>query len=44
MGVRLCPPVRGVLDILPVPQKGPFRKEDGELLIDEAGRRVGPGL
>jgi len=28
------------LDILPLPQKGPFTKEDGEPLIDAAGRRV----
>jgi arsenate reductase len=29
-----------VLDLLPLPQPGPFRKEDGELLIDERGVRV----
>jgi arsenate reductase len=40
-GVRLCRPSEAVLDILPLPQKGPFAKEDGELLIDAEGRRVG---
>ena len=40
-GVRLCRPSEQVLDILPLPQKGPFAKEDGEPLIDPAGRRVG---
>jgi arsenate reductase len=40
-GVRLCRPSEIVLDILPLPQKGSFTKEDGELLIDAEGRRVG---
>ncbi|MDX6804916.1 arsenate reductase (glutaredoxin) [Terrihabitans rhizophilus] len=40
-GVRLCRPSEVVLDILPLPQKGPFTKEDGALLIDAEGRRVG---
>ena len=39
-GVKLCRPSEAVLDLLPVPQKGPFAKEDGELLIDAQGRRV----
>lgn len=39
-GVRLSRPSEVVLDILPLPQKGPFRKEDGELLIDAAGHRI----
>jgi arsenate reductase len=39
-GVRLCRPSEAVLDILPVPQQGEFRKEDGELVIDTAGRRA----
>ncbi len=39
-GVKLCRPSEKVLDILPLPQKGPFAKEDGELLIDSEGRRV----
>jgi len=40
-GTGLCRPSEAVLDILPLPQKGPFFKEDGELVIDAAGRRVG---
>jgi arsenate reductase len=39
-GVRLCRPSEAVLDILPLPQKGPFSKEDGEAVIDAQGRRV----
>ena len=39
-GTKLCRPSEAVLDILPLPQKGPFSKEDGELLIDAEGRRV----
>jgi arsenate reductase len=38
-GVRLCRPSEAVLDLLP-PQRGEFRKEDGELVIDASGRRV----
>jgi arsenate reductase len=40
-GVRLCRPSEAVLDILPLPQKGPFTKEDGEVVIDAEGRRAG---
>lgn len=39
-GVRLCRPSEVVLDILSLPQKGPFAKEDGELVINAEGRRV----
>jgi arsenate reductase len=39
-GVRLCRPSEVVLDILPLPQRGPFAKEDGEPLIDESGARI----
>lgn len=39
-GVKLCRPSEKVLDILPLPQKGPFAKEDGEPLIDSEGQRV----
>ena len=39
-GVKLCRPSEAVLDLLP-PQQGPFRKEDGEAVVDAAGRRVG---
>ena len=41
MGVRLCRPSEVVLDILPFPQQGPFIKEDGEIVIDTTGRKVG---
>ncbi|HTC52647.1 MAG TPA: arsenate reductase (glutaredoxin) [Steroidobacteraceae bacterium] len=40
-GVKLCRPSEALLDILPLPQKGPFAKEDGQPLIDPAGNRVG---
>lgn len=40
-GAALCRPSEAVLDILPLPQKAPFAKEDGELVIDAEGRRVG---
>jgi arsenate reductase (glutaredoxin) len=39
-GVRLCRPSEAVLDILPTPQRGAFAKEDGEQVVDAAGRRV----
>lgn len=41
LGVRLCRPSEAVLDILPEPQRGAFVKEDGEQVVDAAGRRVG---
>ncbi|MDG3556335.1 arsenate reductase (glutaredoxin) [Acinetobacter bereziniae] len=40
LGIRLCRPSEVVLDILPLPQKGAFTKEDGEKVIDENGQRV----
>ena len=40
-GVRLCRPSETVLDLLDTWPKGPFYKEDGALLIDAAGKRVG---
>jgi arsenate reductase len=40
LGVKLCRPSEAVLDILPRPQRSAFHKEDGELVIDEAGHRV----
>jgi arsenate reductase (glutaredoxin) len=39
-GVRLARPSEAVLDILPLPQKGPFSKEDGEAVIGAAGERI----
>jgi arsenate reductase len=41
-GVKLCRPSVVVLDILPLPQRGSFAKEDGEHLIDAEGHRVRP--
>ena len=40
LGARLCRPSELVLDILPLPQKGAFTKEDGEAVIDAEGKRV----
>jgi arsenate reductase (glutaredoxin) len=39
-GAKLCRPSEAVLDLLPLPQKGSFSKEDGERVIDDKGRRV----
>lgn len=39
-GTRLCRPSEAVLDILPNPDIGPFTKNDGEVVIDESGRRL----
>lgn len=41
LGTRLCRPSEAVLDILPNPNIGPFVKEDGEVVIDASGRRLG---
>ncbi|HDR9483084.1 TPA: arsenate reductase (glutaredoxin) [Burkholderia aenigmatica] len=40
IGTKLCRPSEAVLDILPNPQKGPFTKEDGEVVIHAEGERV----
>ncbi|HEX3725078.1 MAG TPA: arsenate reductase (glutaredoxin) [Pirellulales bacterium] len=40
LGVRLCRPSEIVLNVLASPQQGPFAKEDGEVVIDELGKRV----
>jgi len=40
-GVRLCRPSESVLDLLDRLPPGPLAKEDGSLLIDAEGRRVG---
>ncbi len=40
-GVRLCRPSEAVLDLLERLPKGPLCKEDGALLIDAEGKRVG---
>ncbi len=41
LGTRLCRPSELVLDILPQPQRGYFAKEDGEVVIDAQGKRIG---
>jgi arsenate reductase len=40
LGVKLCRPSEAVLDILPGAQRGAFTKEDGEHVVDAAGRRL----
>lgn len=40
LGVRLCRPSEVVLDILSAPQRAAFSKEDGEMIIDEVGKRL----
>ncbi len=39
-GVKLCRPSEAVLDILPLPQRAAFSKEDGSRVIDDAGNRI----
>lgn len=39
-GTRLCRPSEVVLDILDSRNLGYFAKEDGEVIIDEQGRRI----
>lgn len=41
LGVRLCRPSEAVLDLVPTDDLKPFTKEDGEVVIDADGRRVG---
>lgn len=43
LGTRLCRPSETVLDILPNPQRGPLRKEDGQPVVGASGRRAAPG-
>ncbi|WP_420863667.1 arsenate reductase (glutaredoxin) [Algirhabdus cladophorae] len=38
-GVRLCRPSEVVLDLLDTWPKGKFTKEDGEIILDETGKR-----
>ena len=40
MGTRLSRPSEVVLDVLPDTHKGPFAKEDGEVVIGAEGKRV----
>ncbi|MCV3764477.1 arsenate reductase (glutaredoxin) [Rhizobium sp. TRM95796] len=40
LGTRLCRPSEKALDILPDTFSGPFAKEDGELILDDQGKRL----
>ena len=40
LGARLCRPSEAVLDILPLPQRAAFAKEDGEPVVNAQGERV----
>ncbi|HYC56750.1 MAG TPA: arsenate reductase (glutaredoxin) [Candidatus Binatia bacterium] len=41
LGATLARPSEKVLEILPSPQRGEFRKEDGELVVDASGKPPG---
>jgi len=41
-GARLCRPSEAVLDILPLPQRAAFAKEDGEPVVNAQGERLAP--
>lgn len=40
LGTKLCRPSEAVLELLPVGKLAPFRKEDGELVVDDGVRRA----
>lgn len=40
LGTRLCRPSETVLDILPLPQRAAFSKEDGERVVNAQGEHV----
>lgn len=40
-GVKLCRPSGAVLDLLDTWPQGPWAKEDGELILDAEGNKVG---
>jgi arsenate reductase (glutaredoxin) len=40
LGTKLCRPSEAVLDLLPVGKVEPFRKEDGERVVDDGVRRA----
>ena len=40
LGTRLCRPSEVVLEILPDAQQRAFTKDDGEKVVDEAGKRL----
>jgi arsenate reductase (glutaredoxin) len=39
-GVKLCRPSEAVLDLLPAGTQTAFTKEDGEVVVNEAGKRL----
>lgn len=41
IATRLCRPSETVLDILPLPQRAAFAKEDGEQVVHARGERLG---
>lgn len=40
LGIKLCRPSELVLDLLSAPQLNTFSKEDGEVIIDQDGKRI----
>lgn len=40
LGARLCRPSERVLELLPIPKIAPFKKEDGEMVVDDGARLV----
>ena len=40
LGTKVCRPVQEVLELLPVPQVGPFTKEDDAVVVDPGKRRA----
>ena len=40
LGIKLCRPSELVLDLLSAPQLNAFSKEDGEVIIDQDGKRI----
>ena len=40
LGTRLCRPSEAVLDILLLPQRAAFAKEDGDPVVDDRGERL----
>jgi arsenate reductase (glutaredoxin) len=40
LGTKLCRPSEAVLELLPVGKLEPFRKEDGEMVVDNGVRRA----
>lgn len=40
LGTKLCRPSEAVLELLPVGKLEPFKKEDGEMVVDDGVRRA----